>query len=212
MPKDTRSAIITAAMRGFAENGFAATGIREIAAAAGTNVASISYHFGGKEGLRAACAERVVELMAGAVAPAGAETALPDDAAEARAMLERVVRGMARFLLVEPQARQVAGFVLREMAENSETIDRIYEGLFERVHRWVCAVWSVATGRPAESDGVRLTVFSLVGQIVYFHVARPVVLRRMGWPEIGPAEAEAVADAVAANLAARIAADREART
>ena len=56
----TRDAIVRAAMRGFAEKGFEATSIREIAAMAGTNVASISYHFGGKDGLRAACAEHVV--------------------------------------------------------------------------------------------------------------------------------------------------------
>ena len=49
----TRTAIVEAAMRGFAEKGFAATGTREIAALAGTNVASIAYHFGGKDGLRA---------------------------------------------------------------------------------------------------------------------------------------------------------------
>ena len=48
----TRTAIVEAAMRGFAEKGFAATGTREIAAMADTNVASIAYHFGGKEGLR----------------------------------------------------------------------------------------------------------------------------------------------------------------
>ena len=62
------TAIVEAAMRGFAEKGFAATSTREIAALAGTNVASISYHFGGKEGLRAACAEHIVELMGGVLA------------------------------------------------------------------------------------------------------------------------------------------------
>ena len=40
----------------FGTKGFAATSTREIAAAAGTNVASIAYHFGGKDGLRLACA------------------------------------------------------------------------------------------------------------------------------------------------------------
>ena len=61
----TRTAIVEAAMRGFAEKGFAATGTREIAALAGTNAASIAYHFGGKDGLRLACAEHVVALMGG---------------------------------------------------------------------------------------------------------------------------------------------------
>ena len=67
----TRTAIVEAAMRGFAEKGFAATGTREIAALAGTNVASIAYHFGGKDGLRLACAEHVVALMGGVLEPCG---------------------------------------------------------------------------------------------------------------------------------------------
>ena len=80
----TRKAIVEAAMRGFAEKGFAATATREIAAMAETNVASIAYHFGGKEGLRIACAEQIVELMGGG--------ARADAAAEIRTTRKRRAR------------------------------------------------------------------------------------------------------------------------
>ena len=79
--------------------------------------------------------------------------------------------------------------MLREMAQPSSALDTIYEGLFEGVHARVCALWGAATGQPAESEAVRLAVFATIGQILYFHVARPVVTRRMGWPAIGAAEA-----------------------
>jgi TetR/AcrR family transcriptional regulator, regulator of cefoperazone and chloramphenicol sensitivity len=203
----TRKAIIEAAMRGFAEKGFAATGTREIAAMANTNVASIAYHFGGKEGLRTACAEQIVELM-GEVLEQARQGALPGDPATARMLLAALVRRMTGFLLLEPQARLVAGFMLREMAEPSEALDLIYEGLIETVHRRVCAIWGVATGQQPESAAVRLAVFTMIGQIIYFHVARPVVQRRMQWPSIGPAEADAVADAVTHTLLARIDVDQ----
>ena len=75
----TREAILEAALRGFGEKGFEATGIREIAAGAGSNVASISYHFGGKEGLRAACAEHIVALMGAVLAAARSERAAARD-------------------------------------------------------------------------------------------------------------------------------------
>ena len=55
---------------------------------------------------------------------------------------------------------------------------------------------------------MRLAVFALVGQVVYFHIGRPIVERRMGWTGIGPAEVEAVADTVTRNLIARLDADR----
>jgi AcrR family transcriptional regulator len=203
----TRSAIIDAAMRGFAERGFAATGTREIAAAAGTNIASIAYHFGGKEGLRTACAEHVVTLM-GTVLAAAEAVEPPADAATARLALAALLRRFAGFILLEPQARLVAGFVLREMAEPSEALDLIYAGLFEPMHRRVCALWGLATGREPESEAVRLAVFTMIGQTIYFHVGRPMVERRMGWTPIGPAQADAVAAALVQNLEARLDADR----
>ena len=207
-PRDTRTAIIEAAMRGFGERGFAATGIREIAALAGTNVASISYHFGGKEGLRAACAEHIVKVMAEVLAAASAGDAPPESPEAAERTLAALVQSMVHFLLLDPHARLVAGFILREMAEPSPALDIIYEGLFEGVHRRVCEIWGVATGAAPGSEAVGLAVFAAIGQVVYFHVGRLVVQRRMDWPAIGPAEARAIAETVVQNLAARLAADR----
>jgi AcrR family transcriptional regulator len=203
----TRKAIVEAAMRGFAEKGFAATGTREIAALAGTNVASIAYHFGGKEGLRLACAEHVVALMGG-VLEAARQGELPADPAAARAVLTALVRRVVTFMLLDPQARLVASFMLRELSEPSPALDLIYERLFEEVHRRACAIWGVATGRDPESPAVRLSVFAMIGQVVYFNFARPVVERRMAWPDLGPKEVEAVADTIVRNLHARLDADR----
>ncbi|MFL6673714.1 MAG: CerR family C-terminal domain-containing protein [Massilia sp.] len=47
----SRERLLLAAMRLFAEQGFATTSTREIALAAGANIASISYYFGDKAGL-----------------------------------------------------------------------------------------------------------------------------------------------------------------
>jgi AcrR family transcriptional regulator len=204
----TRDAIVRAAMRGFAQKGFEATGIREIAAMANSNVAAISYHFGGKEGLRAACAEHIVSLMGGVLDAAGPDAPLPADPDEAAALIATLARTLVRFLLLEPEARLVAGFMLREMGQPSAALDRVYTGLFEQVHRRACAIWALATGGEAESESVRLAVFACIGQIVYFEVARPVIQRRMDWPAIGPAEAEAIGDTVVRNIQARIRAER----
>jgi TetR/AcrR family transcriptional regulator, regulator of cefoperazone and chloramphenicol sensitivity len=208
--RDTRTAIIEAAMRGFGEKGYAATGTREIAALAKTNVASIAYHFGGKDGLRTACASYIVELMAGVIQPDTLEAPPPADRAAARAVLTALVERMVRFLLLEPRAGLVAGFIVREMAQPSEALDVIYEGLFEGVHRRACVLWAAATGRKAESTAVRLAVFATIGQVLYFHLGRPIVSRRLGWERIGPAEARAIAETVTCTLLARLDADAEA--
>ena len=211
-PADTRSRLIAAALRSFGQQGFAAASVRAIAAGAGTNVASIAYHFGSKAGLYRACADRVVGQIDGAMAAAGplpdadpndaAAAGLSPDAAAAR--LEGILRAMVGFLVTAPAAEAMVGFVLREMADQGEALDLIYDRLFEPRHRALCALWSAATGQPADSDAVRLAVFALIGQVVYFRIAQPLVRRRMGWTRMGPDEAARIADTLAASLAAEL--------
>lgn len=61
--KDTRIAILEAAETLFAEHGFAAVGLREIARAANVNPSSVNYHFGDKRGCLQAIYSRHVEPM-----------------------------------------------------------------------------------------------------------------------------------------------------
>jgi AcrR family transcriptional regulator len=58
----TREKILSAAKSLFEDNGFDSTSVREIAAAAGVNVALINYHFGSKEALLAALMEEMSNL------------------------------------------------------------------------------------------------------------------------------------------------------
>ncbi len=209
MPPDgseTRAAIVAAAMRGFAERGFDATSVREIATEAGCNLAAVSYHFGGKEALREACAEWIVARMGEVLAGLG--DAPPASPAAATEALTGFARAVTRFLLLAPDGRLVAGFLMRELSQPSAALDAVYDGFLAPAHRRLCGLWQRATGRDPESAEVRLAVFAAIGQILYFHLARPVVERRMEWQDIGEAETLAVAEAISANLRARIAADR----
>jgi AcrR family transcriptional regulator len=54
---DTRAALLEAATRLFAERGYVGTTLRDVAAEADVDVALVSYHFGGKDGLFAAAME-----------------------------------------------------------------------------------------------------------------------------------------------------------
>src|SRR5689334_16372155 len=68
--EQTRQALIRAGLRLFGAKGFDGTSTREIAAEANANIGSIAYHFGGKEGLRAACAAFIVETIQSVAAQA----------------------------------------------------------------------------------------------------------------------------------------------
>lgn len=207
-PEGTRAALIEAALGLFAGRGYDASPTREIAARAGTNVASIAYHFGSKAGLRAACAAEVARRIGGALAlapEAGAGAFSATTPAAAAAQLEALLRRMVSLLVARPESAAIAGFMLREVTEDGPVLDSLYAGLIGPAHRRICALWAAATGTPAESEAVRLVIFSLLGQILYFRLGQPVVRRRMGWAAIGPEEAGRIADRLARNLHAIIA-------
>jgi len=54
---DIKIRILRAAKKLFAENGFDGTSVRQICEEAGANVSLVSYHFGGKENVFAACSK-----------------------------------------------------------------------------------------------------------------------------------------------------------
>jgi len=208
----TRAALIETGLRLFGQHGFDATSTRMIAAEARANIGSIAYHFGGKEGLRDACAQRIVEMVQGVATPllaAAAAAAKDEDAATA--LLHRVLDRMIPFMVADPQAGLAVQFILREMSLPSRALDIVYAGVFEPVHRTLCALWAGATGADAESAATRIDVFTMIGQVVYFRIGRTAVLRRMEWQAIGPDEAAAIVAAARRNLDAAIAARRKDR-
>jgi TetR/AcrR family transcriptional regulator, regulator of cefoperazone and chloramphenicol sensitivity len=206
----TRLALIEAALRLFGSKGFEGTSTREIAAAAKANIGSIAYHFGGKEGLRSACAEHIASTMntlAGQVlAQAPDPRSLSPEAA--RDLLRSILRTMTTFLVSSAQSGDFVQFILRELAHPTSALDTIYNRMFAPMHIRLCQVWAAATGEDSESAATRVTVFTLIGQVVYFRIGREPVLRRMGWTSIGQDEAEQVIAAVTANLDAILASRR----
>jgi TetR/AcrR family transcriptional regulator, regulator of cefoperazone and chloramphenicol sensitivity len=209
----TRAALIHAALRLFGRQGFHATSTREIATAARANIGSIAYHFGGKEGLRAACANYIVETIGGIAGAAMAEDAGETPGAEAaHERLNTVLEAMVGFIVARPEAGEFVQFVLRELSQPSEALDIIYNGVFEPVHNRLCRIWAQATGEDAESERTKITVFTMIGQVVYFRIAGPAVMRRMGWESVGPAEAATIISVVKSNLEAIIAARKGAKS
>ncbi len=205
----TRMALIRAALKLFGQQGYDGTSTRQIAAAAKANIGSIAYHFGGKEGLRSAVADHIVGMIQTIARQAtGGTDAAPEQStpAEARMRLIEATRQMVAFMVVRPEAGEIVQFILRELSQPTPTLDRIYDGVFAPTHRRLCGLWEQATGEPAESERTRLSVFTMIGQVLYFRIGREPVMRRMGWSDIGAAEAAAIAAVAADNLEAILAA------
>lgn len=204
-PENTRETLIREALRLFGDKGFDGASTREIADAAGTNVASIAYHFGGKSGLHRACGEAVAKMLANASGQTGAP---PEDAPISREALRGrisdILKRMAAFLFSSPQSDLAVPFILREMAHPGEAFEAIYNGMMEPVHKRLCILWAGATGGDPESDEVKLTVFSMIGQLLYFRIGARAVARRLGREALSDQDIAAIRTVIEANISARL--------
>ena len=198
----TRANLIDAGFELFGAEGYAATSTRRLAERAGTNVASIAYHFGGKVGLHEACARAAAERIAQAVGVPRDHEGLSPEAAVA--CLERTLRGLVAMLVRGDAARSMVGFLVREMNASETTAQLLHDHFVAPKHRELCQLWSIATGQPAGSDEVKLAVFAMVGQALYFRVGQPVVRRIMGWEAVGDVEADLIAEALVAQMRSAI--------
>ncbi len=89
---NTRELLLDAAEELFGHKGYAATSLRELTTAAGTNLAAVNYHFGGKEGLCKA-------TLARRIGPINAERLRRLDALQGRS---RTVEAIVRAFLEPP--------------------------------------------------------------------------------------------------------------
>jgi AcrR family transcriptional regulator len=93
MPEaDTKTAILDAAERLFADVGFAATSLRQLTTEAGANLAAVNYHFGSKERL-------AIAVLTRRIAPINDERRRRLDALRARPTVSAIVRAFVEPVL-----------------------------------------------------------------------------------------------------------------
>jgi AcrR family transcriptional regulator len=164
----------------FGERGFAGASTREIAAASGTAMSSITYHFGGKEGLYLAVADHIAARINTRLAPVietarKADEMTPD---EARARILTLLEAFARMMLA-PESAAWASFVVREQQRPTAAFERLFSGAMDGVVEAFVAL--LRRARPDLDDRTaRATVITLYGQAMILRVARASVARVFG--------------------------------
>ena len=207
----TRAALVRVAIELFGRRGYEATSTRDIAGAAGVNIAGIAYHFGGKGGLHRACAEVIAATLAEQIAapfagdPEG-EAGL--DAGGAEEALVAAFAAFARFMLSRPEAAAMARFVVREQMDPTESFDVLFQSVIRPRHERLCRLYARATGLEADDETVVIAVSTLIGQVMFFRVGRATALRRLGWEEIDPAHAERIVEVILDTVRAAVVARR----
>jgi AcrR family transcriptional regulator len=136
---DARQRLLLAALKLFAEQGFGKTSTREIAEAAGVNLASISYYFGDKAGLYRATFSALCDVATAnhvttfaATAQQSGEAIITQNECFAQLLALPTEQALTLFfsqflnsLLQEETARQVKRLHVREMLEPTGMLEAI---------------------------------------------------------------------------------------
>lgn len=165
----SRERLLLAGMRLFAEHGFATTSTREIALAAGTNVASIAYYFGDKAGLyRAAFSEL-------AACPGKDAAVFADPNATLREALQAFYAMLLGQLRQGETARAGMRLRFREMLEPTGLWQEEIDNGIKPAHAGLVRVLARHLGIEQPGDDVARLAFCVAGLALQMMVTRDVV-------------------------------------
>jgi AcrR family transcriptional regulator len=166
----TRDKLIEAAGHVFAERGYRAATIREICRRAGANVAAVNCTFGDKMGLYTEVLRHSVHA---------AKTAAMSAALDAGHTPEETIRGVIRARLMslckEERPDWHIRLVMHEFSHPTAAMGRVVdEGMRPIYDRMRKAVGEIL-GLPADHETTRLSLNSIIGQILFYTFSRPVL-------------------------------------
>jgi TetR/AcrR family transcriptional regulator, regulator of cefoperazone and chloramphenicol sensitivity len=188
-PELTRDKLIEAAGHVFAERGYRDATIREICRRAGANVAAVNYTFGDKMGL-------YTEVLRYSVR--AAKTAAMSAALDANLSAEETIRGVIRARLMslcrEARPDWHIRLVMHEFSHPTPAMARVVdEGMrpiYDRVRKAVGEVIGLAP----DHETTKLSVNSIVGQILFYTFSWPVLSHLMPELKLTPEQLDRIAD------------------
>jgi AcrR family transcriptional regulator len=175
-PPMAHARLLDIAIREFGAKGLDGASTRSIAAAAKTAMSSITYHYGGKEGLYLAAADRIAALMAETMTEARIfeEAAAAADPDEARTGIHRILGQLTDKMATDASGEWTL-FVMREQMKPSAAFDRIYGGVMGQMVRTLALLVRLATGQ--EMREAQVATITLVGQVLALRASRATCLR-----------------------------------
>ena len=164
---DSRARLLSAALRLFAEHGFAKTSIRQIAEAAGANTALISYYFGDKKGLyNAAYAEPLGGPLQADAGPDGNSLDI---------FLEQFLTGFMRPLDMGDQVELCMRLHFREMLDPTGLWQQELDSEIKPLHSTLIRLLCQAVGAPAPDDDIHRLALAISALPLQYYAHRDLI-------------------------------------
>jgi AcrR family transcriptional regulator len=188
----TREKLLGVAGRVFADRGYQAATIREICLRAAANVAAVNYHFGGKLGLYTeVLQESVRAAQIEAVQNALDQNAPPEDIL--RAVIRARLRGVCRGDLPDWHFRILA----HELAQPTPALRQLINKVARPIYKRLLELIGGMIGLPPNDDKTRLCANSVMGQILTYVLAGPLLAGVWAELKMTPEQVERIADHIA---------------
>jgi TetR/AcrR family transcriptional regulator, regulator of cefoperazone and chloramphenicol sensitivity len=188
----TRTRLIDAAGEMFAELGFHHTTVRQICNRAGANVAAVNYHFGDKTGLYA----EVVRQSIQAARLDAVRAAFDQDASP-----EKILRDVIKARLESLKGLDLGDWHFRifvhELAKPTPAMNIVVNEAIRPLYLRLCKIISSILGLPPDHETIRLCVHSIIGQILFYAFARPVISRLGSKPKLTTGQVEVIGNHIA---------------
>lgn len=183
--EETRATLMKVGSRLFAQKGYDGVSMRTLASEAGVNLATVSYHFGGKSGLYEAIMEGIIaartELFPRAEEVEERLAAAGSDIPAQCEVADWFVKQLVRELLGNSEYAWPAFIVSREMAQPSEWFEKLEHDFFRPSFEALCALVSGVTAPDTAREDVILTAHCIIGIIIKILEAQGVIVQRLGW-------------------------------
>ena len=168
MEKDTQTKLLEAATLLFAQKGFSAVSTRELAEAAGVNIAAISYHFRGKEGLYQAMMEEQFDPMSQALQTVEALAGLPAP--------ERLTLYARHVAIIHQQRPFIIRIMHGEIGNPTPCFETVVKKYISRVFQFIYKALEdgVAAGQFKSDLNLGFAAISLAGIMNFYFFAKPI--------------------------------------
>jgi AcrR family transcriptional regulator len=190
--EDTRAKLLDAAAGIFAEHGYYGATVRDICSRANVNLALVNYHFGDKLELYTQVFRETVKNPSREVLKVFTEDAAPEE------LLRRVIHVMfSRILGQRDRGNLHLRLMIHELAQPTPAIGRVVDEVIRPLYERLCKTVGEILELPPKHAKTRMCVHSIIGQILHYAHASPVVSRL--WPglKMTPAQQRNVAQHIA---------------
>jgi AcrR family transcriptional regulator len=205
--EQAKQRLLLAALEKIGEKGYENASVREIADAAGQNIAAISYYFGSKEKLYAAVVDGIVNYLRAAFSEVATEARerLDDGSLDPQKAAELLKRILRIFLVEHIERSEIAklrNVMMREQAAPTCAFDHLYDKGIKPLHELFTRTLAVASGDDPESPQAIIRAHTLLGQVIGFTVARCTIIRRLGIEKLEKQHADMIAGMLDQNVEA----------